>query len=50
MLCLDKSATEYLNEGVVTCLDKDDEDNFDADIRNILYYCFEYFLVSHSAE
>ena len=39
MVCLD--------EGVVSCLDNNNKDNFDVDIRNSFDDCFGYFLHAH---
>ena len=44
---LDKGVVACLDEGVVAGLDKDNKNNFDVDIRNILYEYFEYFLLAH---
>ena len=30
--CLDKDVVEFFDEGVVTCLDKNNKDDFDVDL------------------
>ena len=41
---------ELLNKGVVACLDGNNKDDFDVDIRYNLGDLFEYFLLAHPLE
>ena len=50
MACLYGGVVVRLYDGVVECLYKDNKDNFDVDIINVLDDCFEYFLLTHPLE
>ena len=48
--CLDNGVMACLDEDVVEFLDKNNDNDFDMDIRHSLDECFEIFLLVHSLE
>ena len=47
LACLGEGVVECLYEGVVACWDKNNNDNFDVDIRHSIDDCFNYFILAH---